>query len=138
MSKTIKLPSGEFVQTYELILPDGHFTWLEVTKDGTRIPETIEIEKSIYEAAKMMEWVRYELGSYPLHVTSWYRPPNVNRSVGGVSNSRHLFGDGVDFFCNHLTPNSIYNRLKNKWKSGGLHAYKTFVHIDKRGHKARW
>lgn len=138
MSELITLPSGEIVQTYELVLPDGHFTWSEVTKNGARIPNTIEVEKRIYEAAKMMEWVRYELGSYPLYVTSWFRPDDVNRRVGGVSNSRHIFGDGVDFRCNHLNPNVIYKKLKDSWSDGGLHAYKSFVHIDKRGYKARW
>ena len=119
-------------------MPDGHFTWSEATKQGSRIPITIEVEKRIYEAAKMMEFVRYELGSYPLHVTSWYRPEDINRKVGGVSNSRHIFGDGVDFFCNHLSPYIMFKKLDMLWNEGGLHAYKKFVHIDKRGYKARW
>lgn len=135
---TIKLPSGEYVQPFELILPDGHFTWAEATKQGSRIPVDIKVEKRIYEAAKMMELVRYELGSYPLYITSWYRPKDVNRKVGGVSNSRHIFGDGVDFFCNHLSPYTVFKKLDKIWDKGGLHAYKKFVHIDKRGFKARW
>ena len=43
MSKQIKLPSGEVVRGSELVLPDGHFNWNEVTKNLTMIPKTVEV-----------------------------------------------------------------------------------------------
>lgn len=138
MVKSIELPSGEVVSQYELIIPDGNFSWDEATKGFTRIPSNISIESRIYKAAKMMEWVRTQLGGHPIHISSWYRPPAINSSVGGSIKSRHLYGDGVDFYCTHIKPWTIYNKINREWDKGGLHAYKTFVHIDCRGYKARW
>lgn len=138
MTKSITLPSSEVVFGTELIIPDGHFNWNEATKNLKIRPVQIAVETNIYEAAKMMEQVRYELGSFPLHVTSWYRNYDHNRKVGGSSKSLHLQGRAVDFYCLYLTPKEIFNILDKKWDKGGLSAYKSHVHIDCRGYKARW
>lgn len=138
MRLSATLPSGEHITAYELVIPDGHFAWHEVTKQMTRIPSTIAIEKRVYEAAKMMEQIRFRLGSYPLYVNSWIRDSYTNKMVGGSPKSRHLYGDAVDFYCNHISPIQIYKILDSYWEKGGLAVYKNHVHIDCRGYEARW
>jgi hypothetical protein len=43
------------------------------------------------ELAAFLERARAAFGNKPVVITSGYRPPAVNRSVGGASGSEHLF-----------------------------------------------
>lgn len=58
-------------------------------------PEGIEA-RNIIDIAWRLERCRSLLGSYPLHITSWWRPPPYNRGRG-ARNSAHLEGRAVDF-----------------------------------------
>jgi zinc D-Ala-D-Ala carboxypeptidase len=75
---------------------------------------------------------------YILSTTSWYRPQHINHRVGGVKDSRHLFGDAVDISSDYLAPQAMYKLLDKIHMRGGLGRYYSFVHIDFRGEIARW
>lgn len=103
-----------------------------------------------------------------LHVMSGYRTPMYNRRIGNVPYSRHVYGDGADIFIDvdgngrmddlngddrsdytdakvlagwvaELFDDPFYGPL-----TGGLGLYGPkphrgpFVHVDTRGHAARW
>lgn len=51
---------------------------------------------SLRTTAEMLERIRATLGQ-PIIVTSGYRSPAVNRAVGGVSSSDHIWGQAADF-----------------------------------------
>jgi len=121
------------------ILNGGNFSWMEATKCGTRIPEKPEIAGRIKETARYMEEVRANLGNRKITVLSWYRDPESNREAGGVKDSRHTYGDAVDFVVEGIAPSEVYEKLDD-WHGnrGGLGKYPGFTHIDIRGHKARW
>lgn len=123
----------------EPILSGGNFSWMEATKYGTRIPEKPEIAERIRSTAKYMEEVRAKLGNRKITVLSWYRDAESNREAGGVPDSRHTYGDAVDFVVEGMAPSQVYREL-DKWhgSKGGLGRYPTFAHIDTRGHGARW
>lgn len=83
----------------------AHFTLAEATRSSaadakgiSNTPTELHL-KNIQYTASMMERVRAVLGSNPIAVSSWYRNPEVNRIVGGVSNSQHALGLAVDFTC---------------------------------------
>ncbi|MCG8367836.1 MAG: D-Ala-D-Ala carboxypeptidase family metallohydrolase [Pseudanabaenales cyanobacterium] len=137
---SIRLPG--FSSTFYLanpILPGGHFTWAEATKNGSRIPVNKDIVYGILQVARVMEEVRKLLGSRPITINSWYRDPVTNRRVGGASRSRHLSGDAVDFVVTGIHPYDVYDRLSPWWGSrGGLASATVFTHIDVRGYYARW
>lgn len=146
----LKLPSEKIVRKNTPIYPGSDFSWGEVTANLTRPLEdlilenqlvltSLEIEESIVLTAKYLDEVRSLLGGRPLIINSWYRPFKINKKVGGSSNSRHMFGDGVDFYSNYLPSYQVY-RLLDNWHGdrGGLGAYYRFVHLDLRGEKTRW
>ncbi len=146
----MKLPSGKTVNPRTPIYDGSHFTWGEATKNCSRNCEnayynsqlligTKEIEQNIVKLAKYLDLVRQQLGGHPITINSWYRPPNVNKRVGGASRSRHLFGDAADIVCPYVKPSQVYRTL-NKWhgNNGGLGKYYSFTHIDLRGYNARW
>lgn len=145
----MQLPTGIEIFSHTPIYPGSHFTWGEATKDCTRCPEDLVIDgrliatssqvtESIIQFARYLDQVRELLGNRPLYVNSWYRPSAVNRRVGGAKWSRHLFGDAADIRSNTMSAYNIYHVLNPKHQKGGLGKYSSFVHLDLRGHKARW
>lgn len=85
------------------------------------------------ELDKVREW----WGS-GLIVTSWYRPPSVERRIGGSGYS-HPFGLAVDFKPANGSIWDLQKRFEkewyntNKWKGGfGRGAKRGFAHLDLR------
>lgn len=127
------------IQQSASVILDGSFTWAEATKGGSRMPPDQETLEGIIRISKLGQRARDRVGR-PFIVTSWYRNPVVNAAVGGVSNSRHINGDAIDFYCDGLTGDEIYWILDPWWPSG-LGRYIKFpflCHIDARDYRARW
>lgn len=137
--KSIKLPGKETVYCSEPINGCQHFLWGEATKNGTRIPLNNQIVQNIIRLAEYLELIRALLENRVVTINSWYRPPEVNSLVGGVSNSQHLFGNAIDIVVQGIPPSEVYRRLNN-WHGarGGLGNSNTFTHLDLRGYYARF
>jgi hypothetical protein len=120
-----------------------NFTWGEAfhvrSENDWRKPVNSGIVYNVIEMAKELQAIRAFFGNKPIIITSWYRDPVTNKRVGGASQSRHLTGDAIDFYIPGMTTREIFNKLDPVWGNKGGLAYATgFVHIDKRGYKARW
>ena len=116
-----------------------HFSWAEMTKGGTRIPVNATVTQRIVKLCKYMDEVRTFLGSKPMRVTSGYRDPVSNRRVGGARDSRHMYGDAVDFWVEGIEVVDVFYKLKGYHPKGGLAVGSGFVHLDLRpGSPARW
>jgi hypothetical protein len=127
------------IQLYAAIVPNGSFTWAEATHGGTRMPPNQTTVDAIVRIAQKAQQARDRIGR-PFRITSWYRPPDINRRVGGASQSRHIVGDAIDFYVDGLTGNQLYRAL-DPWWSGGLGRYTRFpnlCHLDARNYRARW
>lgn len=117
----------------------SRFTWGEATKGLSRIPASEAVVFGIIRTARHLDDIRGFLGDCPITINSWYRPPAVNRAVGGVSNSRHLVGDAVDFVASGIHPYAVYDRITQMHgKLGGLGKSSAFTHLDMRGYAARF
>ncbi|MBD3883625.1 DUF882 domain-containing protein [Phormidium tenue FACHB-886] len=140
LGRAIQLPGNRslFYLNQPIVL-GGNFTWGEATHGGTRIPESPEVVRRMLFLARALQEVRQQLGNRPIQVRSWYRPPAINRAVGGATDSRHLYGDAVDFAVQGISPYDVYDRLDRWWGDrGGLASSSVFTHIDARGWGARW
>lgn len=72
-----------------------------------------------------------ELCNIPLKINSSYRSVNYNKSVGGASNSMHIYGKAVDIACNSsVTRGVILKNALNLGMSCGV--YRTWIHVDNR------
>ncbi len=127
------------IQLAASIVPNGNLTWAEATRGGVRMPPNQATVDAIVRIARLAQQARDRLGR-PFIVTSWYRPAEINRRVGGASHSRHMVGDAIDFYCVGLTGNQVYWFL-DPWWPGGLGRYRRYpnlVHLDARSERARW
>jgi hypothetical protein len=87
-----------------------------------------------------LERIRKIVGR-PIHINSAYRPPAYNASIGGVSNSCHIDGIAADISVGRMPIKDLYRAcLDVIGESGGVGYYPNsqFIHIDVRGHAARW
>jgi len=134
----IKLPDGVEVYTDQPIIKNGNFTWNEATHGGKRIPANREILNNMIALAAELQKARQAIGK-PLQITSWYRPPAINKAVGGASQSQHLTGKAVDIVCAGLTGKQIAALLPD-WVGGrGIYPgnRRHILHLDI-GQKRSW
>jgi GH24 family phage-related lysozyme (muramidase) len=97
------------------------------------------------ELATFLERVRIAFGGKPIIITSGYRPPAVNRAVGGASGSEHLYDapsvGAVDFYIDGADIYKVQEWCDRNWAySLGYGAPKGFVHlgIRKGRPRVRW
>jgi uncharacterized protein YcbK (DUF882 family) len=108
--------------------------------DGTA--PTGEVLKNLTELAKNLEVLRKHIGQ-PIRVTSGFRSKEYNRKVKGATNSFHVLGMAADIQVSKMSPEQVAKAIElliaeGKMKEGGLGIYRTWVHYDVRGTKARW
>ena len=110
------------------------------SKCGRDIPN--EILPNIIELAKNLQVLRDAVNK-PISITSGYRSPEHNAKVKGAKNSQHIKGTAADIKVRGMTPKEVALVIEElieqgKIKEGGIGIYRTWVHYDIRGKKARW
>jgi GH24 family phage-related lysozyme (muramidase) len=141
-SQTAKLsPSSPFSAHITPHIRLGEFA---LDQEARRFDHQHQIDTAA-ELAAFLERVRGAFGGKPIVITSGFRPPAINRQVGGASGSEHLYdapGVGaVDFFVHGADIYAVQDWCDKNWPySVGYGAPKGFVHlgIRKGKPKARW
>jgi hypothetical protein len=77
--------------------------------------------------ARLQE-IRDQIGT-SLNINSGYRSPEYNTSVGGVTYSRHMFGDAADMWASGVSVQQIGN-ICDGLGAGYVGLYSTFTHCD--------
>lgn len=110
------------------------------------------IDKRILLELLKLRNLMEENGLNPRHIgiASGYRTPSENDFVGGATMSRHIFGDAVDIRIGDVNNDGkftkrdkdqiidICEKLINGRGGMGLYPGTRILHIDLRGHRARW
>lgn len=80
-----------------------HFTYSEMTRTDTGLsnPLTDEAKIHLVYLCRKLESVRQKF-KLPIRINSAYRCPEVNKAVGGVTNSLHLVGRACDINISSL------------------------------------
>lgn len=118
------------------------------TRDGTPIPANDQILDALEKHCRMIiEPMRKKFG--PVHVLSGYRHRSYNASIGGASNSYHIWDQrnsapATDLVFAKGSPRewaAYAEELCRKARvGGGIGTYMRmgFVHVDMRPGAARW
>ena len=124
----------------------AHFTLGEFAlgQEARRFTAQHQVDTAA-ELAAFLERVRAAFGGKPVVITSGFRPPAINRSVGGASASEHLFNapgvGAVDFYVEGADIKAVQDWCDREWPySVGYGAPKGFVHlgIRKGRPRVRW
>jgi GH24 family phage-related lysozyme (muramidase) len=120
-----------------------HFTLGEFAlgEPARRFVAQHQVDTAI-ELATFLERVRTAFGGKRITITSGYRNPRINASVGGASRSEHLYdapGVGaVDFYVDGVDIKKVQAWVDREWPySVGYGAPKGFVHLGIREGRPR-
>lgn len=90
------------------------------------------------ELVTILQKIRSHFGK-AVTITSAYRTPGKNKSVGGTAYSQHLYGRAADIKVKGISPKTVAAYAEKLLPGkGGIGIYKTFTHIDTRATKSRW
>ncbi len=113
-----------------------NFTLAELTHSNTAEARGIDNTPNAAQLAELrmlatrLQTMRDILGK-PLNITSGFRGAKLNRAVGGVSNSQHLYGRAADIsVANHDRRELVEAALRAGFTGIGLG--RTFLHVDTR------
>lgn len=110
--------------------------------DGAKMPAGAK--RNVLKLIENLEIIREALGNKPITITSGYRSKAHNNSLPNPKpNSQHLLGNAADIKVKGMTPARVAKVIKSlmdegKIEAGGLKAYKTFVHYDRRNKYVTW
>jgi hypothetical protein len=116
----------------------AHFSAAEFYPQGDSSYRFLRISP---ELIRRLEKIRTALGGVAITVHSAYRPPDYNRSVGGVSNSAHIDGLAADISAAGISTEALRRVCEVIiGDDGGVGFYPSqqFCHIDVRGYRSRW
>ena len=119
-----------------------HITYGEVCVNEERRRFASQAQCDICtELCVFIEKARAQFGNKPIIITSGNRPENVNKAVGGASNSEHLYKPGcgaIDFFISGIPVKAVQDWCDAKWPfSLGYGATKGFIHLGVRAGRPR-
>ncbi|MGY4719296.1 D-Ala-D-Ala carboxypeptidase family metallohydrolase [Naumannella cuiyingiana] len=90
-----------------------------------------EVKENVRQLMWKLEAIRTKAGDKPITVNSGFRTRSHNSSVGGASNSQHMYGIAGDIVVSGKSPSQTADLAKSSGFSGVI-IYNSFTHVDSR------
>jgi GH24 family phage-related lysozyme (muramidase) len=126
------------------VTPHIKYGELALNQEARRFDKQHQCDTAVV-LCNFLEKARAAFGGKPIIITSGYRNPQINASVGGASRSEHLYDapdtGAVDFFIEEVDVYDLQRWCDIHWPySLGYGAPKGFVHLGMRSGrpKVRW
>lgn len=123
----------------DIIKAPDYFSFYELIHTDTglnNVPENLVYVRTLAQCSRVLNYIRHQVG-FPISVNSGFRTSEVNRAVGGVYHSNHLYGRAFDIRPSQKSK-VRYEQLLSFLKTSPLSVYleeiipyrdKGFVHI---------
>lgn len=96
----------------------------------SNLPEWEDIE-NLYKLVDAVLQPLRDHFNVPLYINSGFRCPALNAALKGASNSRHMYGQAVDFTSySNCLDDSIFEYILNKLDFDQVIRYDTFIHVS--------
>lgn len=97
----------------------GYFSLNEFdSKDGAKMPA--QVKANILRLIENLNVLREVLG-VPINITSGYRSPAHNSTIGGAKESKHMQGLAADFQVQGVPPKKVHDTIEALIKEGKMH-----------------
>lgn len=96
----------------------------DLSKNFSRSEFGGDVHSSLVERLQLMR----DAYGKPIHINSGLRTPAQNKAVGGVEDSEHLTGEGVDILCDNSFDRHILLGLAFQ-HFGRIGIGKDFIHL---------
>lgn len=136
LASRLELIGVKYFTADELLFLGGRH-YLGKAKGLNHLP-SVDLLDNLASVALIADEIRKETDT-ALGVISAFRSRAYNAAIGGAIHSKHLAGMALD-----LAPSSgVDDKIRKVAEivvgdRGGLGIYRTFIHVDCRGHRARW
>lgn len=102
-----------------------------------------ELWANIIKTVRVLVELKRRLGNPAITLNSVYRGRRYNESVGGARDSQHMKFTAADFVVHDgRRPSDWADALRQMRHErlflGGIGVYRSFVHVDTRGHNTNW
>ncbi|WP_034328925.1 D-Ala-D-Ala carboxypeptidase family metallohydrolase [Alkaliphilus transvaalensis] len=113
-----------------------HFSWSEFRCKGNGSFSggkvgAATVQENVRRLMWKLEALRRKAGNNPVTITSGFRSTSHNASVGGTSNSMHLYGIAADLRVANRTVVQV-NNIARTCGFSGMYNMSTAVHLDSR------
>ena len=96
--------------TKHFTLEEMTFSEYAVRNEITNIPDAIIIGNLRDTCLMILEPLREAIGK-PISITSGYRNPHLNKSIGGSVISQHCFGQAIDFKVSGISTEDLFQKI---------------------------
>ena len=125
-----------YIEPWEILAPHK-----KVNKGVQNSLPPRELWEKMAPTLLVADEIRHRLGSPLRTINSAYRSPCYNRTCGGATRSYHMKNQALDLMFD-ASPAKVARVAKQLRKEGffkgGVGTYRSFTHIDTRGHNATW
>ncbi|WP_221584010.1 D-Ala-D-Ala carboxypeptidase family metallohydrolase [Microbacterium sp. G2-8] len=112
-----------------------NFTWREFyspdVRDftGSDVASRAQVKANVRHLMYKLEALRRKLGNQPVRINSAFRSTAINRSVGGVGDSQHLYGRAADISVTNRSVSTVIEKART-CGFPGIIRYSGHTHVD--------